>query len=235
MLKCCATCAPIQAMDDHDEERAKARALRRYEAAPLAFGSDPAAPQMEFFSPFGPFISRTGMQAALVDHLNRYIDTQVVPGQPGEFHLPADIVTRGADGSLLRYTETQIARFVAASTGAAPRRVRVDIFWAVSQPPGTASPVHFHSADISGVMYLKTPEVEQANSEEEKTYISNRQAGFINFMIGGRQEFSRSIVSFKPVVGQCYIFPGWLLHGAEPFRGRGERRSLAFNARVGLD
>jgi hypothetical protein len=28
------------------------------------------------------------------------------------------------------------------------------------------------------------------------------------------------------------VFPGWLLHGAEPFRGSGERRSLAFNAFV---
>ena len=49
---------------------------------------------------------------------------------------------------------------------------------------------------------------------------------------GGRQQFSRSIISFKPRVGDFYIFPGWLLHGAEPFRGKGERRSLAFNAFV---
>ncbi len=175
------------------------------------------------------------MPDALLDHLNTHIDTQVIPGQPGEFHLQANIVTHGAGASLLKFTEAQIGRFVTASTGAPPQEIRLDIFWAVSQPPGTASPVHFHSADISGVMYLKTPEIEAANIEEEKTYISNRQAGFINFMIGGRQEFSRSIVSFKPVVGQCYIFPGWLLHGAEPFRGRGERRSLAFNASVRLD
>jgi hypothetical protein len=55
-----------------------------------------------------------------------------------------------------------------------------------------------------------------------------------NFLIGGKQRFSKSLISFKPRVGDFYVFPGWLLHGAEPFRGSGERRSLAFNAFVGV-
>lgn len=82
------------------------------------------------------------------------------------------------------------------------------------------------------MLYLKVPEIANEPAEEMKTYISGRQAGYINFMHGGRQQFSRSIISFKPKVGDFYIFPGWVLHGAEPFRGTGERRSLAFNAFV---
>jgi hypothetical protein len=85
------------------------------------------------------------------------------------------------------------------------------------------------------VLYLKVPRIADPEREEEKTYISGRQAGFINFMTGGRQEFSRTLVSFRPVVGDFYVFPGWLLHGAEPFRGEGERRSLAFNAAVEVE
>jgi hypothetical protein len=46
---------------------------------------------------------------------------------------------------------------------------------------------------------------------------------------------SKSLISFKPQVGDLYLFPGWLLHVAEPFRGSGERRSMAFNAVVGDD
>ena len=106
-----------------------------------------------------------------------------------------------------------------------------EVFWVVSQYAGTPSPVHFHSADISGVLYLKVPEVDTA--EEAKTYISGRHAGYINFLIGGKQRFSKSLISFRPRVGDFYIFPGWLLHGAEAFRGEGERRSLSFNATVG--
>jgi Putative 2OG-Fe(II) oxygenase len=83
-------------------------------------------------------------------------------------------------------------------------------------------------------MYLKVPDMHGYENEEQKTYISGRQAGYINFLIGGKQRFSRSLISFKPRVADFYVFPGWLLHGAEPFRGAGERRSLAFNAFVDL-
>lgn len=69
-------------------------------------------------------------------------------------------------------------------------------------------------------------------AEEQKTYISGRHAGYINFLIGGKQRFSKSLISFKPKVGDFYLFPGWLLHGAEPFTGPGERRSMSFNAYV---
>jgi hypothetical protein len=82
------------------------------------------------------------------------------------------------------------------------------------------------------VLHLKVPQIEREEHEEKKTYISGRQAGYINFLIGGKQRFSRSLISFKPRVADFYVFPGWLLHGAEPFRGTGERRSLAFNAFV---
>lgn len=102
----------------------------------------------------------------------------------------------------------------------------------MSQYEGVPSPVHFHSGDISGVLYLKLPQLDREEEETQKNYISGRQAGYINFLIGGRQRFSKSLVSFKPRVGDFYIFPGWLLHGAEPFRGTGERRSLAFNSYV---
>jgi len=108
--------------------------------------------------------------------------------------------------------------------------VDFETFWIVSQYAGTPSPVHFHTGDISGVMYLKVPQIDEG--EEVRTYISGRHAGYINFLIGGKQRFSKSLISFKPQVGDFYIFPGWLLHGAEPFRGSGERRSLAFNAFV---
>ena len=91
--------------------------------------------------------------------------------------------------------------------------------------------MHFHSGNLSGALSLKVPAV--SPEEGQRNYIAGRQAGYINFLIGGKQRFSRSLIRFKPVIGDLYIFPGWLLHGAEPSRGTGERRSLAFNATVG--
>ena len=132
----------------------------------------------------------------------------------------------------MRQTEDLIRRYLRLTDEPTAAKIRVDVFWIVSQYAGTPSPVHFHSGDVSGVLYLKVPQLDRENEELQKTYISGRQAGYINFLIGGKQRFSKSLVSFKPRVGDFYIFPGWLLHGAEPFRGVGERRSLAFNAYV---
>jgi hypothetical protein len=149
-----------------------------------------------------------------------------------EFLLPKEVVLDGGEQSLMRVTENLIRRYLALSDEPPAGDIKIEVFWIVSQRAGTPSPVHFHSCDISGVLYLKTPQLDREDDELQKTYISGRQAGYINFLIGGKQRFAKSLVSFRPRVGDLYIFPGWLLHGAEPFRGAAERRSLAFNAYV---
>jgi hypothetical protein len=214
------------------ETRAKTRALKKYEAAPVAYATEPGDPPLSLLSPFGPLIAQTAAPEVLVEKINRYADG-VVRDTPGaEFLLPRDVALDGGDQSLARYTEKLIGRYLEAIDEDATSRIRFDVFWIVSQGPGTPSPVHFHSCDISGVFYLRLPQLKNEDNELQKTYISGRQAGYINFLIGGKQRFSKSLVSFQPRVGDFYVFPGWLLHGAEPFRGTGERRSLAFNAYV---
>ena len=173
------------------------------------------------------------MPPPLIERLNRYGD-RIVGDRPGmEFLVPKDVALDGGEQSLMRETEALIRRYLTLIDEPATGAVTIDVFWIVSQGPGTPSPVHFHSCDISGVLYLKTPELANEENELQKTYISGRQAGYINFLIGGKQRFAKSLVSFRPRASDFYIFPGWLLHGAEPFRGHGERRSLAFNASVG--
>jgi hypothetical protein len=158
---------------------------------------------------------------------------RVVGDRPGkEFLVPKDVALDGGAQSLMRQTEALIRRYLALIDEPASGAITIDVFWIVSQGPGTPSPVHFHSCDISGVLYLKTPDLADQDHELQKTYISGRQAGYINFLIGGKQRFAKSLVSFRPRAADFYVFPGWLLHGAEPFKGQGERRSLAFNAFV---
>jgi len=187
---------------------------------------------MDFFSPFGPMIAKVNVPVSLVDRINKYADGVVSSRQGMEFVLPQSFVFDGGEESLANQTARLIVRYLERVTSAIAEQVKFQSFWVVSQYAGTPSPVHFHSGDISGVLYLKVPEVSDEQAEEAKTYIEGRQAGYINFLIGGRQQYSKSLISFKPGVGDFYIFPGWLLHGAEPFRGQGERRSLAFNAFV---
>jgi hypothetical protein len=218
--------------DERGGPERKTRSLRKYEAEAFARAADGGSPALDLFSPFGPMIAKAEMPLALVERINRFADRHVREREGSEFLLPQEVISEGGEASLSRQTERLIGRYVLRLEGTAAARIRLDAFWIVSQHAGTPSPVHFHTGDVSGVLYLKVPEIEREEDEEKKTYISGRQAGYINFLSGGKQRFSRSLISFKPRVADFYVFPGWLLHGAEPFRGTGERRSLAFNAFV---
>lgn len=209
----------------------KTRLLRRYEADANVMSTVEGDPALGLYSPFGPLIAKTEVPTALVDRLNAFADTVVAPGKGMEFIVPQEVAF-GDEHALAAVTARLITRYVEHVDGMRVDGVDFQAFWVVSQYQSTPSPVHFHSGDLSGVLYLKVPEIANESAEEGKTYISGRQAGYINFIHGGRQQFSRSMISFKPKVGDFYIFPGWVLHGAEPFLGNGERRSLAFNAFV---
>lgn len=185
---------------------------------------------MQFLAPFGPLLGRSRVPEHLVDHLNRSLDHLLTSGQPGELLLSDEITEFGGDDSLGSFVRQQIQQYVHGVERTESANVLIHQFWAVSQYENTASPMHFHSDDLSGVMYLKVPTL--ADPESERNYISGRRSGEINFLIGGKQRFSRSLISFAPQVADFLIFPAWLLHGAEPFDGTGERRSLAFNASI---
>ena len=212
------------------QQSGKTRRLRKYEAPERPCASDPGPPAMDLYSPFGPMIARLRLPDALIARVNAHADRLLAPGEGGELLLAEDVVFGGGEGALARELEGAIRRYVAQVDGSRVERVELEAVWVVSQYEGSPSPVHFHSGDLSGVAYLKTPAADPG--EARKTYISGRQAGWINFLIGGKQRFSKSLISFPPQVGDLYLFPGWLLHGAEPFRGTGERRSMAFNAFV---
>jgi hypothetical protein len=211
----------------------KTRRLKKYEAGQEACKTDGEDPAMDFYSPFGPMIAKVRLPQALLDRINGYADGKVFADEGQEIIVPREVCFDGGDASLANHTASMIRRYIAGMENTRVSRVDFENFWIVSQYAGTPSPVHFHTGDISGVLYLKVPRIEEG--EEARTYISGRHAGYINFLIGGKQRFSKSLISFKPEVGDFYIFPGWLLHGAEPFRGTGERRSLAFNAFVATE
>ena len=222
------------------------RRLARYEAAATPCGQIALEEGglIDFFSPFGPMIARLRAPISLVESINGYMDRRIEahegPGgaqreaeRLGHFSLGEEFLREGGDGSVASLTARWIARYLGFTDDRELSRVRFENFWMVRHFAGTFSPVHFHSGDISGVLYLKVPtSIANEHEEERRSYISARRASYITFLIGGKQRFSKSLISFKPVVGDFYIFPGWLLHAVEPFVGSGERRSMSFNAFV---
>ena len=105
--------------------------------------------------------------------------------------------------------------------------------WCVSQWAGDFNPLHIHSGDLSGVLYLKVPEgLEQEYKNEDQ----HPAVGDIQFISGMPQAFNRDNMQVSPKVGEMFVFPAWLHHTAYPFRTKDqERRSISFNIIYDID
>jgi len=103
--------------------------------------------------------------------------------------------------------------------------------WVVSQYAGEYNPWHHHSGDFSSVIYLKLPP--KMNEEIKEDWKDHYPAnGLIEFMFGENQGFRSDNLKFKPKVGKLLMFPSWLKHFVYPFKSKGERRSMSFNAHM---
>lgn len=213
--------------------QAYARRLKRYEAPATVVAQ---AQGMDFFSPFGPLISRSRLPMPLVEAVNRRLDAEIAAREAkgprlGEWTLTQEAAQAGGEASLATEVARRLSTYLGVADDRPLDRVRYESFWMVRHFPGTFSPVHFHTGDVSGVMYLKVPaHIAHEAQQATQSYIGARRAGYITFLIGGKQPLSKSLISFRPEVGDLYLFPSWLLHAVEPFEGEGERRSLSFNA-----
>ena len=96
----------------------------------------------------------------------------------------------------------------------------IEVAWINVQRAGDFVPIHKHSSDLSGALYLKVP---------ENMTGATGMGGQITFVDGRSQQLVRDKISFTPEAGDIFVFPGWLSHTVHPFRGEGERRMMSFN------
>jgi uncharacterized protein (TIGR02466 family) len=95
--------------------------------------------------------------------------------------------------------------------------------WANVSRDGDFNKPHMHPGTLwSGVFYVDAGERDRDSAE----------TGNIEFMDPRPANHNASKHSLRPRPGQVLIFPSWLTHYVNPFRGRGERISIAFNADV---
>jgi hypothetical protein len=95
--------------------------------------------------------------------------------------------------------------------------------WLNVQRAGDYNPTHTHGGTFSGVLFLQVPP--QINAERfdgqlcfhgpEEWHIQSFRTGMAHYVL--------------PVPGDFYVFPAWQPHSVPPFRGEGERWSIAFN------
>ena len=197
---------------------------------------------MKVYKPFGPTIGKTKLSKTIVKKLNNFSDKviqnkklskkldydhRLIGSMKQQFSIPRKILKLGLENQIKK----AIKDYYLNTINIKVKKIKIERSWIVSQYAGDFNPPHLHRGNISGVGYLKIPSSIRRN--EEKDF-----AGLISFF-DGRVSLPRNSPplvkhreTFKPVVGDFYIFPAFLMHDVHPFRGEGERRCFSFNAFV---
>ena len=124
------------------------------------------------------------------------------------------------------------------------KRVEIDETWSVHSYDGDYNPIHDHGTKtimgISTTAWTKVPpQIGAKATANTPTYSlyneSGPSDGCIAFQYGqvsvidsDRLKPAQSFV-MTPEVGKLLIFPSWLQHMVYPFKGEGERRTIASN------
>ena len=126
----------------------------------------------------------------------------------------------------------------------APKAVAVDEAWSVHSYEGDYNPIHDHGTKtimgISTTSWTKVPQqiLDQPTAGDGNYSLYNSSGdcdGYIAFNYGRNElmntERLRPPQSFvmQPEVGKLLVFPSWLQHMVYPFKGKGERRTVASN------
>ena len=197
--------------------------------------------KLNIIRPFGPAIGSTDIPKTLIDKVNNFIDEVVkdknkskqldagktLAGQvTQEIFLPKEVI----DGEIMSFLGNITKVFVEGLTEKKVTKFHLISCWVVRQFQNEYNPTHWHSGHISGAGYLKLPDVFGSQIQSEKT--TKNVNGNINFVHGTRQFLSTPFISKKPQLGKMFIFPNYLMHSVNPFYGKGERRSISFNANI---
>ena len=124
------------------------------------------------------------------------------------------------------------------------KQVQIDETWSVHSYDGDYNPIHDHGTKtlmgISTTAWTKVPPQigakATANSPTYSLYNESGhsdgcitfQYGQVSVIDGNRLKPAQSFV-MTPQVGKLLIFPSWLQHMVYPFKGEGERRTIASN------
>jgi len=197
--------------------------------------------QFSFANPFGPPIGITNIPQTVIKNLNDFIDNEIdhkselaknydfghdLVGQvKQEIKLPKEIIEPDLFAFLLNITK----HFIKIGTKQDITKFEIINSWVVRQFENEYNPVHYHGGHISGAGYIMLPE---SFGDSFQTSKKGNVNGNINFTYGVRQFMNNGHKSYRPKVGDFYIFPNYLYHSVNPFYGPGERRSLSFNALI---
>ena len=123
------------------------------------------------------------------------------------------------------------------------KQVQIDETWSVHSYDGDYNPIHDHGTKtlmgISTTAWTKVPsQIGNVNAQSPTYSLYNEsghsdgciafQYGQVSVIDSDRLKPAQSFV-MTPEVGKLLLFPSWLQHMVYPFKGEGERRTIASN------
>tara|TARA_A100001011_G_scaffold4912_1_gene5706 strand:+ start:139 stop:924 length:786 start_codon:yes stop_codon:yes gene_type:complete len=206
-------------------------------------------PVFEVTKPFGPYMATIELPEEVIVNLTKMTDDLLEnPNTPSHGENLAgviydekkiyqqDFIDAGVSDMLEGCVRTYVHQSV--TLGGFPQDIivesQINSAWIVSQYENEYNPAHAHTGcEISGVLYLKTPDVKGRRNIPTKEGKRDMDSDIV-FPYNSESQregevLSKAILQVSPYRGLMLLFPSWLLHYVYPFIGEGERRSIAFN------
>ena len=205
------------------------------------------------------YLMETTMPESMVDSVNDYIDEyrkkedrkSLASTLVGQIHQGEQLLLDHTDERLTEYNQF-ICNLGAdyinyyGSVGnkvIGPKQVETDETWSVHSYDGDYNPIHDHGTKtvmgISTTAWTKVPEQIGRTNATSPTYSlyneSGHADGCIMFSYGQTSSLDSErlkpaqLITVTPEVGKLMVFPSWLQHMVFPFKGEGERRTIASN------
>ena len=199
---------------------------------------------LQILRPFGPSIVKITMPDELIKSLNNYIDKTILDEKKvSELDHSNQLAGKVKQEFLLenkfmeeikwgQFLGRAVKTWLEHDSKKELKSFEIIKCWIVRQFQNEYNPIHHHSGHVSGVGYLKVPENLGNISEKKK----NNDKGRLTLIHGSVNLFSKATYVIRPVVGDFYLFPNYLLHTVYPFTDTNEeRRSISFNANLDRD
>tara|TARA_Y100000816_G_C26010772_1_gene528477 strand:- start:377 stop:1003 length:627 start_codon:yes stop_codon:yes gene_type:complete len=199
---------------------------------------------LQILRPFGPSIVKITMPDELIKSLNDYVDKTILDEKKvSELDHSNQLAGKVKQEFLLenkfmeeikwgQFLGRAVKTWLEHDSKKQLKSFEIIKCWIVRQFKNEYNPIHHHSGHVSGVGYLKVPENLGNISEKKK----NNDKGRLTLIHGSVNLFSKATYVIRPVVGDFYLFPNYLLHTVYPFTDTNEeRRSISFNANLDRD
>ena len=133
-----------------------------------------------------------------------------------------------------KFIKSSVKKWLEIETSRKIKKFNIVNSWVVRQFKNEYNPTHWHGGHIAGAGFLKVPKNlgEHIQKKKSKEY----RGGNLQLIHGSRMFLSHSTLNIKPIVGDFYFFPNYLMHSVFPFKkSLEERRSISFNAKIDQD